>query len=92
MAVVDILEAGSLAEPGFLKQALEPLIVTVGFLILHQQPNKLGMGELGMRGAIESLLKGPGHAEELQGVESGYGLFVKHQATLSNSAKEAFVE
>jgi hypothetical protein len=78
MPVVNIFHAGWLAEPGSLEQAPEPLVVTIGFLILHQQPDKFGVGEFGMIGAGESLLEASGHAKELQGIESGYGLFAKH--------------
>jgi hypothetical protein len=46
MTVVNVFQAGWLTESGILEQPLEPLIVTICFLILHQQPDKLGMGEL----------------------------------------------
>ncbi len=76
MPVVDVLQVSLLAEPGIPEQALEPLIVAVGLLILYQQPDKIGVGELGVLGIIQSLLKPPGHTEEFQGVESGDGLLL----------------
>lgn len=36
------------------------------------------MGELGVSGTVKSLFKPPDHAKQLQRVESGYGLLVKH--------------
>ena len=56
MPVVDVLQASLLAEPGIPEQALEPLIVAVGLLILHQQPDKVGVGELGVLGIIIGVL------------------------------------
>jgi hypothetical protein len=63
MTVVNVLKAGLLAEPGFPEQALEPLVVAVSFLILHEQPDKLGVGEISVFGVTESRLKALGHAE-----------------------------
>ena len=42
MAVVDVFQAGRLAQPGILKQALEPLVIAVGLLVLCQQSDKFG--------------------------------------------------
>jgi len=84
MPVVDVLQGSRLTESGVSQQALEPLIVAVGLLILHQQPHKLGMGELGASGTVKSLFKPPDHAKQLQRVESGYGLLVKHSFPLGH--------
>jgi hypothetical protein len=62
--VVDVFHGGRLTELGVSEQALEPLVVTIGLLVLHKESDKVGMGEVGLFGAVKTLLKSPGHAEE----------------------------
>jgi hypothetical protein len=78
MTVIDVFQGGLLTQFGVLEQAFEPPVIPIGLLILGQQPNKLGMGEVCLTGAIEPVFKASGHAEELHYVESVYGLLIEH--------------
>jgi hypothetical protein len=76
--VVNVFQCGRLAELGVPQQALEPLVVAIGLLVLDEQSDEVGVREFGLSSAVETLLQSTGHAEEFQGVERGDGLFIKH--------------
>ena len=54
MPVVDVFQGGRLAELGVSQQALEPLVVAIGLLILHQESDEVGVGEFGLFGAVKA--------------------------------------
>jgi hypothetical protein len=80
VAVVDVFEGGLESELGVSEDALEALVLPVGFFILHEQADELFVRELCMLRACESFGEAVGHAKELQSVHDGEGLFVEHMS------------
>src|SRR5215467_9361133 len=79
MFVIDVFKRGGLFELGIFKQPLKPKIIAVSFFILHQQAQKFFVREIRCFGMLKPLGKAVGHAEELERVERGKGLFVEHK-------------
>ncbi len=67
--VIDVLEAGVLAQPGGPGPAFEPLLTPHADLLIEQQPQPLGMVERASFGLGIEALEAFGHAGQAEFVE-----------------------
>jgi len=78
-AVVDVLDAGRMAQPRRTGAGLEPLLAAHGYLMLKQQAQPLGVIERARFGVGGDLLVALGHAVQAERVEEIKGRMGKHE-------------
>ena len=64
--VIDVLDAGLLAQSGIAQPGGQPLVAAIGELAIDQQPEPVGMSERGGFVGGLDLGKGLGHAGQAQ--------------------------
>ena len=77
-AVIDVFDAGGLAQLGGAGAALELLLPAQGGFMFEQQRQPFGVGEIGGLGLGAEFLEALGHAVEAQGVEQVDGRMGEH--------------
>ena len=68
-AEVDVFDHGGLAQARFGEAIMEPAVLALGHLAIHQQAESLAEAELLDAGHLQLLLERPGHAGQAQGLE-----------------------
>jgi hypothetical protein len=78
VVVIDVFEGGILAKAGFFEESCLAAIVAVGFLILQEEGNEVGVGEFSGEDGLESPVPVEGHAVEFEGVHEAERLILQH--------------
>ena len=65
-AVIDVLDRSLMAQAGVAQTSLEPAILPVGCLMVEEQPEPFGLGEIGRFGIGGEADKGAGHAVQAE--------------------------
>jgi hypothetical protein len=78
-AVVDVLDDGGLAQPGFPETTREALVLAAGCLTVDQQPKPVLAAEFAGVGRVLQLDEGIGHGGEAERAQALDGRMDQHR-------------